>query len=101
MLESTTDSLLHLHTTNHKLNSVMLKSNSIRLPLKHSLYTVLRSPHIDKKSREQFEMKVHKQLITSITDIKQLREILFALKKHEKSGAQMKIVFNYTTRFSC
>ena len=99
LLESTTDSLLH--TTNHKLHSVMLKKNSIRLPLKHSLYTVLRSPHIDKKSREQFEMKVHKQLITIITDIKELREILFALKKHEKSGAQLKILFHYTTRFSC
>jgi ribosomal protein S10 len=99
LLESTTDSLLH--TTNNKLKSIMFKSNSIRLPLKHSLYTVLRSPHIDKKSREQFEMKVHKQLITVIIDIKQLREILFALKKHDQSGAQMKIVFHYTTRFPC
>jgi small subunit ribosomal protein S10 len=26
-------------------------------------YTVLRSPHIDKKSREQFEMRTHKRLI--------------------------------------
>ena len=73
----------------------------IPLPTNKKIYTVLRSPHIDKKSREQFEMKVHKQLITIITDIKELREILFALKKHEKSGAQLKILFHYTTRFSC
>lgn len=35
----------------------------IPLPTKRSLYTVLRSPHVDKKSREQFEMRIHKRLI--------------------------------------
>ncbi len=35
----------------------------IPLPTKRSIYTVLRSPHIDKKSREQFEIRVHKRLI--------------------------------------
>lgn len=35
----------------------------IPLPSKISKYTVLRSPHVDKKSREQFEMRVHKRLI--------------------------------------
>ncbi|HFB67740.1 MAG TPA: 30S ribosomal protein S10 [Calditrichae bacterium] len=40
-----------------------LISGPIPLPTKRSLFTVLRSPHIDKKSREQFEMKIHKRLI--------------------------------------
>jgi small subunit ribosomal protein S10 len=35
----------------------------IALPKKINRYTVLRSPHIDKKSREQFEMRTHKRLI--------------------------------------
>lgn len=35
----------------------------IPLPVKKSIYTVLRSPHVNKKSREQFEMRVHKRLI--------------------------------------
>src|SRR2546422_668230 len=35
----------------------------IPLPTKRQLWTVLRSPHIDKKSREQFELKTHKRLI--------------------------------------
>ncbi len=35
----------------------------IPLPTRISRYTVLRSPHVDKKSREQFEMRVHKRLI--------------------------------------
>ena len=38
-------------------------SGPIPLPTKRSVYTVLRSPHIDKKSREQFETRVHKRLI--------------------------------------
>ncbi len=35
----------------------------IPLPTRISRYTVLRSPHIDKKSREQFELRTHKRLI--------------------------------------
>ncbi|OGF51226.1 MAG: 30S ribosomal protein S10 [Candidatus Firestonebacteria bacterium RIFOXYA2_FULL_40_8] len=35
----------------------------IPLPTKISRYTVLRSPHVDKKSREQFEIRVHKRLL--------------------------------------
>jgi len=33
------------------------------LPTKIVKYTVNRSPHVDKKSREQFEMRIHKRLI--------------------------------------
>jgi ribosomal protein S10 len=75
------------------------KSNrSLRLPLKQSLYTVLRSPHIDKKSREQFELKVHKQLIIINTETKNLRDKLSRLKFHELPGVQMKVIFHYKTR---
>ena len=35
----------------------------IPLPTRISKYTVLRSPHVDKKSREQFELRTHKRLI--------------------------------------
>ena len=38
-------------------------SGPIPLPVKKSVYTVLRSPHVDKKSREQFETLIHKRLI--------------------------------------
>ncbi len=38
-------------------------SGPIPLPTKRTVYTVLRSPHVDKKSREQFEMRVHKRLL--------------------------------------
>jgi small subunit ribosomal protein S10 len=35
----------------------------VPLPTDISHYTVLRSPHIDKRSREQFEIRVHKRLL--------------------------------------
>lgn len=38
-------------------------SGPIPLPTKRTLITVIRSPHIDKRSREQFELKIHKRLI--------------------------------------
>ena len=38
----------------------------IPLPTRIERYTVLRSPHIDKKSREQFEIRTHKRIIDII-----------------------------------
>ncbi len=38
-------------------------SGPIPLPTDRSVYTVIRSPHVNKDSREQFEMKTHKRLI--------------------------------------
>lgn len=38
-------------------------SGPIPLPTKREIYTVLRSPVIDKKSREQFELSTHKRII--------------------------------------
>lgn len=35
----------------------------IPMPTRINRYTVLRSPHVDKKSREQFEIRTHKRLI--------------------------------------
>ena len=38
-------------------------SGPIPLPTRINRWTVLRSPHVDKKSREQFEIRTHKRLI--------------------------------------
>jgi small subunit ribosomal protein S10 len=38
-------------------------SGPVPLPTKRKIYTVLRSPHIDKKSREQFMQAVHKRVL--------------------------------------
>jgi len=39
----------------------------IPLPTKREVFTVLRSPHVDKKSREQFQIKTHKRLLDIIS----------------------------------
>ncbi|MCG2712285.1 MAG: 30S ribosomal protein S10 [Candidatus Omnitrophica bacterium] len=41
-------------------------SGPVPLPTRRSLYTVLRSPVIDKKSREQFQLRTHKRLLEII-----------------------------------
>ena len=38
-------------------------SGPIPLPTRIERYTVLRSPHVNKKSREQFEMRTHKRVV--------------------------------------
>ncbi|HEX9793120.1 MAG TPA: 30S ribosomal protein S10 [Planctomycetota bacterium] len=44
-------------------NTGVKVSGPIPLPTRIERYTVLRSPHIDKKSREQFEIRTHKRLM--------------------------------------
>ena len=61
------DSMNHIsfstkQTANHLCFGQSKSIRSIRLPRTSTEYTVLRSPHIDKKSREQFEIRVHKHL---------------------------------------
>lgn len=51
----------------------------IPLPTKISRYTVLRSPHVDKKSREQFEIRTHKRLIDILDPTQQTLDALTKL----------------------
>lgn len=44
-------------------NTGALILGPIPLPTKRSVYTVNRSVHVDKKSREQFEIKIHKRIV--------------------------------------
>jgi len=52
---------------------------SIPLPTNMRRFTVLRSPHIDKKSREQFEMRTHKRLLDIIDPTPQTVDALMKL----------------------
>ena len=51
-------------------------SGPVPLPTKKTVYTVLRSPHVDKKSREQFEIRIHKRLIDITRSSAQTMEAL-------------------------
>ena len=61
----------------------------IPLPTKNEKFTVLRSPHIDKKSREQFETRTHKRLIDIIEPTPQTVEAL--MKFDLASGVDIEI----------
>jgi small subunit ribosomal protein S10 len=51
----------------------------IPLPTKINKYTVLRSPHVDKKSREQFEVRTHKRLLDILEPTQQTVDQLMKL----------------------
>ena len=51
----------------------------IPLPTKINKYCVLRSPHVDKKSREQFEIRTHKRLLDILEPTQQTLDALMKL----------------------
>ena len=51
----------------------------IPLPTRIEKFTVLRSPHVDKKSREQFEIRTHKRLLDIIDPTPQTVDALMKL----------------------
>ena len=63
----------------------------IPLPTEINKFTVLRSPHIDKKSREQFEMRTHKRLVDIIEPTQQTIDSL--MKLDLSSGVDVEIKY--------
>jgi small subunit ribosomal protein S10 len=51
----------------------------IPLPTRINTYTVLRSPHVDKKSREQFEIRTHKRLLDILDPTQETLDALMKL----------------------
>lgn len=51
----------------------------VPLPTRISRYTVLRGPHVDKKSREQFEIRTHKRLLDILEPTQQTLDALMKL----------------------
>jgi small subunit ribosomal protein S10 len=63
----------------------------IPLPTRIEKYTVLKGPHIDKKSREQFETRTHKRLIDIIEPTPQTVEALMKLDLASGVDVEIKI----------
>ena len=63
----------------------------IPLPTKKEIYTVLRSPHIDKKSRDQFETRTHKRLIDIVEPTPATIEALMKLDLAAGVDVEIKI----------
>ena len=62
----------------------------VPLPNKRRCFTVLRSPHIDKKSREQFELTTHKRILDIISPSDKTMDAL--MKLNISSGVDVEIV---------
>jgi small subunit ribosomal protein S10 len=64
-------------------------SGPIPLPTSFNKYTVLRSPHVDKKSREQFEIRTHRRLLDIVDPTARTVDAL--LKLDLPSGVNVEI----------
>lgn len=64
----------------------------IPLPTKINKYCVLRSPHVDKKSREQFEIRTHKRLLDILQPNQQTIDAL--MKLDLSAGVDVEIKLN-------
>jgi small subunit ribosomal protein S10 len=63
----------------------------IPLPTSINRYTVLRGPHIDKKSREQFEVRTHKRLIDILDPTPQTVDALMKLELSPGVDVEIKL----------
>lgn len=64
----------------------------IPLPTKIEKFCVLRSPHVDKKSREQFEIRTHKRLIDILDPTQQTVDALIKLDLAAGVEVEIKMV---------
>ncbi len=66
-------------------------SGPIPLPTLKTVYTVLRSPHVDKKSREQFEARSHKRLIDILSTSSKTVDALMKLELPSGVDVEIKV----------
>lgn len=93
-------------------NSQPVKITVWDTPIQQKIFTVLRSPHIDKKSREQFQLKIHRKninvnfihflnknsLFTTQEEFQSsILVFLENLKYFSNPGVQMQIKMNYNS----
>ena len=67
----------------NKYGDLVGKVKEVFLPMKQEKFTVLRSPHVDKKARDQFERKTHRRLLIiqiNKKDVANVERIISSLK---------------------
>ncbi len=72
-------------------NSGAVISGPIPLPTKKEVFTVLKSPHVNKKSREQFQLRTHKRLIEIFTPTQKTVDALSKLELPSGVDIQVKL----------
>jgi small subunit ribosomal protein S10 len=66
-------------------------SGPIPLPTRKSIYSVLRSPHVNKKSSEQFETRAHKRLIDILSTSSKTVDALMKLELPSGVDVEIKV----------
>ncbi len=66
-------------------------SGPIPLPTEKEVFTVLRSPHVNKKSREQFQLRTHKRVIEIFTPTQKTVDALSKLELPSGVDIQVKL----------
>jgi small subunit ribosomal protein S10 len=72
-------------------NSGAVVTGPIPLPTDKKIYTVLRSPHVNKRSREQFELRTHKRLIEIYSPTQKTVDALSKLELPSGVDIQVKL----------
>jgi small subunit ribosomal protein S10 len=72
-------------------NSGAVISGPIPLPSEKEVFTVLKSPHVNKKSREQFQIRTHKRLIEIYTPTQKTVDALSKLELPSGVDIQVKL----------
>lgn len=72
-------------------NSGAVVTGPIPLPSEREVYTVLRSPHVNKKAREQFQLRTHKRLIEIYTPPQKTVDALSKLELPSGVDIQVKL----------
>ncbi len=85
-----------LDTSSHEIvNTAKRTGASVRgpvpLPTRKEKFTVLRSPHVDKKSMEQFEMRTHKRVLDIVDPTPQTVDALMKLDLAAGVDVEIKI----------
>ena len=71
------------------------QSGPMNFPTKNQKYTVLKSPHVYKQSREQFEMKIHTRLLgltVLSNEESRFEDYLLGIRRNFPVGVSLKIV---------
>lgn len=90
LLNSSCDKLMRI-LKNNTVNSIA----TVPLPTKKRIYCVLRSPHVDKDSREHFEIRVHKRILEIYYNSEENYDICGLLSKTDlPSGIFYKLAFS-------
>ena len=72
-------------------NSGAVVTGPIPLPSEREVYTVLRSPHVNKKARKQFQLRTHKRLIEIYTPTQKTVDALSKLELPSGVDIQVKL----------